>query len=110
PTSARRCNQHDRAPIHRASFNDRTEEDVRELLSPAAIRSARLFNARAVSQLVAKLQAGTAVGEMDDMALAGNLSSQLLHQQFVANFQMPVALSQHDDVKVCRARKTVPAV
>src|SRR5207302_2818837 len=110
PNIASRRKRPYRAPIHRAFFNNHAEEYVRELLSPEAIRSAGLFNPRAVSQLVAKLEAGAAVGEMDDMALAGILSSQLIHQQFVANFQMPVALSQHDDVKVCRARKTVPAV
>jgi asparagine synthase (glutamine-hydrolysing) len=99
-----------RAPIHRAFFNDRTEGYVNELLSPEAIKSAGLFNSRAVSQLVAKLQSGAAVGEMDDMALAGILSTQLVHQQFVANFRMPAPLSQRDDVKVCRARKTADAL
>jgi asparagine synthase (glutamine-hydrolysing) len=110
PNIASRRKRPYRAPIHRAFFNDRTEEYVGELLSPDAVRSAGLFHPRAVSQLVAKLQAGAAVGEMDDMALAGILSSQLVHQQFVANFQMPEPLSERDDVKVCRARKTAPAV
>jgi asparagine synthase (glutamine-hydrolysing) len=110
PNIASRRKRPYRAPIHGAFFNDRTEEYVRELLSPEALRSAGLFQPRAVSQLVAKLQAGAPVGEMDDMALAGILSSQLVHQQFVTDFRMPAPLSERDDVKVCRARKTAHAV
>jgi hypothetical protein len=36
------------------------------------------------------------------MALAGIISGQLVYQQFVADFQRAPAVSQEDDVKVCR--------
>ena len=43
------------------------------------------------------------------MALAGILSTQLWHRQFITHFQMPPPLSERDDVKRCFARATAPA-
>lgn len=96
-----------RAPIHRSFFNEATPDYVGELLSPEQIKQAGLFNPAAVSQLVNKLERGAKLGETDDMALAGVLSSQLVHQQFVADFKMPPPLSANDDVKVCRGERVV---
>jgi asparagine synthase (glutamine-hydrolysing) len=90
-----------RAPIHRSFFNKTTPDYVRELLSPAALAESGLFNPTAVGQLVRKLDAGLPVGETDDMALAGILSTQLVHHQFVKDFRMPPPLDGRDDVKVC---------
>src|SRR5690606_31939677 len=75
-----------RAPIHRSFFNQSTEPYVRELLSPERIRRAGFFNPSAVSQLTGKIGSGLPIGETDDMALAGILSTQLLQDQFVENF------------------------
>jgi asparagine synthase (glutamine-hydrolysing) len=55
-----------------------------------------------VEQLVHKIESGSAIGETDDMALAGILSTQLVHQLFVKNFQRPRPLSAEDRVKLCR--------
>jgi asparagine synthase (glutamine-hydrolysing) len=90
-----------RAPIHRSFFNVEAPDYVRELLSPGQIEAAGLFNPEAVAQLVNKLDRDLPVGETDDMALAGILSSQLVVRQFVANFEKPRPLSAADDVKVC---------
>ena len=65
------------------------------------IEAAGLFQPAAVSQLVEKVTSGKRLGETDDMALAGILSTQLVYQQFVTGFQMPLPLSQFDDVKIC---------
>ena len=91
-----------RAPIHRSFFNPRMAAYVRELLSERALREAGLFQPDAVTRLVAKVDQGLALGETDDMALAGVISSQLLHHQFLKNFQHARPLSASDDVKVCR--------
>jgi asparagine synthase (glutamine-hydrolysing) len=101
-----------RAPIHRSFFPidtlasqggkpDRELDYVRELLAPESIRAAGLFKPEAVSQLVGKIERGMRIGETDDMALAGILSSQLVYLQFVSDFKMPPPLSGADDVKVC---------
>jgi len=94
-----------RAPIHRSFFNQVTQDYVEELLSPEAIQAAGFFKPGAVSQLADKARRGARIGETDDMALVGILSSQLVHQQFVANFRMQPPLSRDDDVKVCDRRK-----
>ncbi|HEY4690051.1 MAG TPA: asparagine synthase (glutamine-hydrolyzing) [Anaerolineae bacterium] len=98
-----------RAPIHRSFFNDRTPDYVREILSPEQIGATGLFNAPAVSRLVNKLDRGLPLGETDDMALAGIISAQLVHQLFVSDFRMPPPLSEADDVKVCLGQRVTAA-
>ena len=89
-----------RAPIHRSFFNDTPSDYVREILGPAALRSAGLFNPLAVSQLVAKIESDRLVSETDEMALVGIISSQLIQHQFVSGFRCATALGDGDDVKV----------
>jgi asparagine synthase (glutamine-hydrolysing) len=90
-----------RAPIHRSFFHQATPDYVREILSPAKVAQAGLFRPAAVSQLVKRVESGLALGETDDMALAGIISSQLVYFQFIARLSKPSPLSAHDDVKVC---------
>ena len=90
-----------RAPIYRSFFDQPNLEYVRELLSPAPLQRAGLFKAGAVNQLVRKIEAGRSLGETDDMALVGILSTQLLHHQFISAFNLPPALANEDGVKVC---------
>jgi asparagine synthase (glutamine-hydrolysing) len=94
-----------RAPIHRSFFNQDTQDYVREMLAPEAIREAGLFKTAAVSQLTEKVIQGAHIGETDDMALAGILSTQLVHEQFVRSFKMAPPIASPDDVKVCDRRK-----
>jgi asparagine synthase (glutamine-hydrolysing) len=89
-----------RAPIHRSFFNDSRPDYVQELLAPSAIASVGLFNPSAVSQLTAKLERGLPLGETDDMALAGILSTQLVARQFLSDFAKPSPIDSSDDVKV----------
>jgi asparagine synthase (glutamine-hydrolysing) len=93
-----------RAPIHKSFFNQKNHAYVRDLLSEEYLKEAGIFNPLAVGQMVQKLDAGRQLGETDDMALAGILSSQLVYQQFVKDFRMPPPLSAQEDVKVCIAR------
>lgn len=93
-----------RAPIHRSFFNESTPAYVPELLSAREIAAAGYFKPRAVAQLVQKVQERANLGETDDMALVGILSTQLLHQRFIQRFTMPPPLSERDPVKVCFGR------
>jgi len=95
-----------RAPIHRSFFNSVTPAYVQELLSDFHVTVSGIFNPVAVRQLVAKLEQGKAIGETDDMALVGVLSTLLVQQKYVANFTAAPALSGRDDVKVISRRKT----
>ncbi|MBK1643616.1 asparagine synthase (glutamine-hydrolyzing) [Thiocapsa imhoffii] len=92
-----------RAPIQKSFFGETSPDYVRDLLSPQAIAAAGLFQPKAVQLLVDKVAAGARLGETDEMALVGMLSTQLLHQRFIQDFQMPPPLSSHDRVKIHRA-------
>ena len=89
-----------RAPVHRAFFNDSPPDYVEEVLSASAIQESGFFNPRAVDQLVAKLKRGLPLGETDDMALAGIISTQLVDRQFVSGPRPSLPLDDTDDVKV----------
>ena len=91
-----------RAPVHRSFFNAEAPDYVRDLLAPAAIKQTGLFKPAVVEQFVAKLARGTPVGETDDMALVGILSTQLLHHQFIQHFRHDEVLPATANVKVCR--------
>ena len=93
-----------RAPIHRSFFNSSTPNYVHELLSPGGIKQTNLFNPAAVTQLVKKIERGARISETDDMALAGILSTQLVHHHFITDFTLPPPISESDDLKICDNR------
>jgi asparagine synthase (glutamine-hydrolysing) len=94
-----------RAPIHKSFFNETKLGYVRELLQPETIRSAGYFTPAAVSQLVAKIDQNRPLGETDDMALVGIISTQLVHQQFVAGMRQLTSAGTDDNVKVVDRRR-----
>jgi len=95
----RRPKQPYRAPIHRSFFNESTPDYVPELLSEKALRESGLFNPAAVARLARKAQQSARLSEVDEMALVGILSTQLVHHRFVEAFQSP-SLGAGDRVKV----------
>jgi asparagine synthase (glutamine-hydrolysing) len=88
-----------RAPIHRSFFNtaDGATDYVHAMLSEEAIHEAGLFNPQAVAQLVRKTASGANLSEVDDMALAGILSTQLVYDQFVKTFKTRLSSLRPDD-------------
>jgi len=96
-----------RAPVHRSFFNAKTPDYVRELLSPASIKASGLFKSGPVEQLVNKIRGGAPVGETDDMALAGILSTQLVAERFVHHFNPAPPISATDRIKICRLKQEV---
>lgn len=94
-----------RAPIHRSFYNEANLDYVRDLLAPGAINAAGIFNASSVSQLTSKLERGQPLGETDDMALVGVLSTQLMVHQFLTGFTKAAPLNSSDDVKVVVANR-----
>jgi asparagine synthase (glutamine-hydrolysing) len=61
-------------------------EYVEELLAPERVWQDGIFDAGAVEHLVRKVRSGRAIGVKDDMALVGILSTQLVVDRFVRNF------------------------
>jgi asparagine synthase (glutamine-hydrolysing) len=78
-----RSKQAYRAPIHQAFLGKNQPAYVRELLSKPAIERAGIFNWDSVERLVDQVNSADQPTEVENMALVGILSTQLLHQQFV---------------------------
>jgi asparagine synthase (glutamine-hydrolysing) len=91
-----------RAPIHRGFFNEATPDYVRELLRAPSLKAAGIFKPAPVEALVRKVRSGGALGETDDMALVGVLSTQLLHHLFVREFRRAAPVADKERVKVER--------
>lgn len=93
-----------RAPIQRSFFNPRTEERVNALLSIEKIKQAGVFKAGAVQKLAEKARSTAHLGETDEMALAGIVSTQQVFAKFFADFRLPAPIDAADDLKVCDRR------
>lgn len=87
-----------RAPIHRCFFTPKPPDYVRELLSPEQIRKVGLFKETAVTRLIQKIERGLRLSETDDMALAGILSTQLVHHLFVDNYRFQTGIPTPDEL------------
>ncbi|ASJ74798.1 asparagine synthase (glutamine-hydrolyzing) [Granulosicoccus antarcticus] len=80
----KRTKQPYRTPDSAAFFEAGKPLDwVADILDAPSILKAGLFDAPAVSRLVAKCSAGRAIGFGDNMAFVGVLSTMLVHQQFI---------------------------
>lgn len=79
----RRVKKPYRAPIHRSFFAPRPLDYVDDLLSEAMVKKVGLFEPQAVDRLKQKAANGAALSEIEDMALVGILSTQLVSSFFV---------------------------
>ncbi|MFZ6028818.1 MAG: asparagine synthase (glutamine-hydrolyzing) [Chloroflexota bacterium] len=84
-----------RAPIQRSFFPETPLEYVHDLLSEKCLRESGYFDPAAVTALVDKAQSGARLSEVDDMALVGILSTQLVHRQFVQDFRPAACKPAH---------------
>lgn len=89
-----------RAPIQPVFFSETPgPEYVRELLSKEALKDNGLFEPQAVGKLTEKAKSGFRLSEVDGMALAGILSTQLIYQMFVNNFRS-LPLNENELAKI----------
>lgn len=99
PEIVERYKQPYRAPIHKA-FLEQPLDYVMDLLSPEGIRSSGIFAPEPVDRLLRKYKLRGEFSEFEDMALVGALSTQLLHRQFVENFDRSVP--EVEPVRICK--------
>ena len=59
---------------------------MRDVLSEEALNRSGLFNPRAVAQLMGKAAGGAPLSEIDEMAVVGIISTQLVDYQFVRDY------------------------
>lgn len=89
PSITKRSKQPYRAPISSIFFSSNPPAYVSELLSPSCLQSYGLFNPKKVKSLINKIQLQTNVAEVDQMAIAGILSTQVLYMLFIKNPIIP---------------------
>lgn len=100
-----------RAPIHHSFFPEgRPLAWVAEMLSPQKVEAAGCFNPLAVQALLNKQARLGSLGEVDEMALAGILSTQLVHHHFVAGRGTAVANKPAANQKIVVRGSLVHAV
>jgi asparagine synthase (glutamine-hydrolysing) len=85
----KRVKQPYRAPIASTFFNTNTPSFITDILSENSIKSSNLFNAQKVNSLAKKIKLQKNVSEVDQMAITGILSTQLLQKMFVADRTIP---------------------
>ena len=89
-----------RAPIHRSFFNEAAPDYRARVVIAGKAEADRFVQSGGGRPVGRQGPARAALGETDDMALVGILSTQLVHHHFIENFKMPAPLSESDPVKV----------
>lgn len=79
-----------RAPIREVFFKGGPCDYVEHFLSEECLKRSGYFNAKMVNGLVAKFKKETTAvtSEIQNMAMVGILSTQLIHDQFIENFPL----------------------
>lgn len=85
-----RTKQPYRSPDAKSFLSGTSPDYVAALLSESAIARTGYFKPAAVTALVDKCRRGSPLGFKDNMAFVGILSTQLIHELFVKNFDMRI--------------------
>jgi len=72
-----------RAPIASSFLLKKSPEYIQELLSENVLHKYGLFNPKKVTNFIDKIKNQDVISEVDQMAFAGILSTQLLHKMFI---------------------------
>ncbi len=91
-----------RAPIVNCLLRGASDEPAMAFLTKEALQRAGLFDPGRVHKLLAKLRGGEDPSEIDSMALAGILSSQIIHEQYIESFPIHIQSAVHPDLIVDR--------
>lgn len=72
-----------RAPVKQSLMNEKTIAFTRQMLSEQSIEASGLFDKNKIARLLTKLETAKTPNEVENMALVGVLSSQILHKKFI---------------------------
>jgi asparagine synthase (glutamine-hydrolysing) len=97
-----------RAPIHSCFGSPQAPAYVAEIFSEASLRSSGIFNPGPAARLYQAVRNGRALGETDEMALIGILSTELVAQQFIRAFSPHQPLGANDRIKCIAGRDQAP--
>ena len=76
------------APDILSFFGGREADYLDYYLSPARVKEAGFFNLKAVERLIDKCRKKSRQGFRENMAFVGILSTQIVYEKFVSNFQI----------------------
>ena len=79
-----------RAPIQQSLLTKENSDFINNILGETSLQAAGYFNAQKVKALTQKLSAQKNINEVDGMAIAGILSTQIIHDQYIQNFPAAV--------------------
>jgi len=91
-----------RAPIQQSLLSTQNDEFIKNMLSEIAIQKSGYFNARKVNALTKKIHAQKNINEVDGMAIAGILSTQIIDNQYIQNFPLSITPSLKPDILIDR--------
>ncbi len=87
------------APDILSFFGGKEPDYIDYYLSPAMVKEAGFFNPKAVSRLMSKCRKKSRQGFRENMAFVGMLSTQIVYDKFVRNFQV-VQPEKLDNIKI----------
>ncbi len=85
PSISSRSKQAYRAPIANSFISQMGFNHIAEILSDSVVKSFGIFDATKVNNLITKMRQQTVVSEIDQMAIAGIISTQLLNKFFITD-------------------------
>jgi asparagine synthase (glutamine-hydrolysing) len=103
----RRPKQAYRAPVASSFLSSSGRQYVTELLSEQGLNKTGIFNHQAVQKLFTKISAENLVSEMENMALAGIISTQLLYHQYILKDDFRPQITRLKDCRVIYEQNTI---
>ena len=98
-----RSKQAYRAPVSDSFKTDSDIPYIREMLSKKNIERFGLFDFSRVSQILNKQKKQQVLSEIENMALAGIISTQLINHFFIENMIPPVSKDDLKNLRIIRA-------
>lgn len=96
-----------RAPISSSFLSSPAREYVFNLLSEHDIKQTGLFSFSTVQKLQNKISSGTLVTEMENMALSGIISSQLIYHQYILKDNFRPSILELNNCKVIHEKNPI---
>jgi asparagine synthase (glutamine-hydrolysing) len=96
-----------RAPISSSFLSSPAREYVLNLLSEHDIKQTGLFSFSTVQKLQNKISSGTLVTEMENMALSGIISSQLIYHQYILKDNFRPSILELNNCKVIHEKNPI---
>ncbi len=96
-----------RAPIAGSFLSSPAKEYVMELLSEKDISQTGMFTSGSVQKLISKISNGEMVTEMENMALCGIISSQLIYHQYIFKDNFRPSIPQLHNCRVVHEQNPI---